>query len=122
MRIEVKKSWQLYLKIFLLFLVPVASGIAQTHSVEVTCIAPTVSKTGQTAGSVSFSWDAVSGATEYVVWYVRKEDNYSSAVMHTSNTSINVSGLSTGTYIFYFATVCGGGTSDYVIIDDIIMI
>ncbi len=122
MNIEVKKSWQFYLKAILLLLLPLTSGHAQTPTVSATCTAPTVSKTGQTANSVSFSWNAVSGATEYAVWYVRKEDNSTSSTSYTSSTSINFSGLPAGTYCFYFATVCGASTSDYIIQDDLIML
>ncbi len=121
MRIEVKKSWQFCLNALIVLLLSLPIGQAQSPSVSATCPEPSVTKTGQTANSVSFSWDAVSGATGYAVWYVRKEDNYSSAVTHTGNTSINYSGLSAGTYCFYFLTECGSSTSGYIIQDDIIM-
>ncbi|MFN0037817.1 MAG: hypothetical protein ACKVUS_22365 [Saprospiraceae bacterium] len=125
MKNEIKKSWQCYSKLLysLLFLVVMHFAASATGLVpELSCPAPTASKTGQSSGSVSYSWSAVSGATSYQVWYLRKEDNFSSGVMSTGNTSITVSGLAPGTYRFYFATGCASETSEYIIADDLIML
>ncbi len=89
---------------------------------DCSCDAPgNVVKTGQTDSSVSFSWGAVAGATDYKVWYVRIDDNYTSAQTTATGTSINYSGLPTGRYVFYFSTNCGGETSSIIIMEDIMM-
>ena len=86
------------------------------------CPSPAVTKTFQSSTGVSFSWNAVSGATGYQVWYVRSGDNFTSQVFSTGATSINFSNLSAGTYRFYFATDCGeGGISEVIITDDLMM-
>jgi len=121
MKNEIKKNWQMYLKILLVLLIPIASGSTNPPVFESTCPAPQVFLTGQSAGSASFSWNAVSGASEYVVYYVRQGDFYTSAQTHTHNTSITYSGLPSGTYKFYFATVCGSEQSGIIIIEDLVI-
>lgn len=91
-------------------------------AVDVSCPAPNVSITSQSSGSISFAWDAVSGATGYKVWYIRNGAD-GSQEYGTSNTTFNFSNLPSGSYDFYFETVCsgGGGGGGLVIIDDILM-
>lgn len=87
--------------------------------VDISCPAPNVSITSQSSGSISFAWDAVSGATGYKVWYVRNGSD-GSQEYGTSSTSFNFSNLPSGSYDFYFETVCSGG-GGILIVDDILM-
>lgn len=98
---------------------PVRAGVPPTP--EVTCPAPEVSIAEQAAASVTFTWNAVSGATQYRIWYVRREDNYTSSVITTGGTSVTFSNLPPGTYDFYFQTSCGGEGNSAIITQDIIM-
>lgn len=118
------KSWQALIPVFLLLaiLLPVKSGFSTPVTTEVTCPAPNVSITDKTASSVSFAWDAVSGASVYKVYYYRSEDNYTSSEFTTGSASISFSNLPAGTYDFYFATNCGGVTSEYIVVEDILMV
>lgn len=98
---------------------PVRAGVPPTP--EVTCPTPEVSITEQAASSVTFSWNAVSGATQYRIWYVRREDNYTSSVITTGGTSVTFSNLTSGTYDFHFQTSCGGDGNSAIIIAEIMM-
>ena len=121
MKTEVKKNWQWYSKIVLVLLIPIVSGFTNPPVIESTCPGPHVSVTSQSTGSVSFTWNAVSGDSEYIVFYIRQSDNYTSSQIYTHNTSITYSGLPSGTYRFYFATVCGSEISEIIIIDDLVL-
>ncbi len=124
MKNGIKNSWQWYFKLCLLLtlLVPVTIGVNATATRPLNYEAPSVTQTGQTSSSASFAWGAVSEATGYEVKYVRRQNNYTSPVMSTGNTDITVSQLQWGTYKFYFRAVFEGGVSDYVIIDDLIIL
>lgn len=114
-----RSLWQF--KILFALLIPILSGATNPASFEVYCPAPQVSVTGLSTGSASFSWNVVNEASEYVVFYVRQADQYTSQQTYTPNTSITFSGLPTGVYDFYFATVCGSEVSSYIIIEDLII-
>lgn len=88
---------------------------------DTSCPAPSVSVTDYSSGSVTFTWPAMDGVTGYEVYYVRQEDNYVSSPVVVGGNTISFSNLPPGTYDFYFRTLCGGGTSSYVIEDDLIM-
>lgn len=126
MKNEFKQRCQLLVKlsILLLLLVPAVPGISSNvtpMATELVCPTPNVSKTGQGSGSISFAWGPVSGAASYNMWYVRKDDNTSSSVFNTTANSIAYTGLNAGNYRFYFYTVCEDGSSEYVIIDETII-
>lgn len=123
MKKGIKKHWQwcIQLCFLLALLVPVMIGVQATTTRPLNYEAPSVSQTGQTSSSASFDWNAVSEAIGYEVWYVRRQNNYTSPVMGTGDTDITVSGLTWGTYKFYFRAVFENGVSDYVIIDDLII-
>jgi hypothetical protein len=88
---------------------------------ESTCPGPQISLTSQSSGAASFSWNAVSGATEYVVFYIRHGDNYTSPLNYIQSTSFVYSDLPSGKYNFCFATVCGNGLSQIIIIEDLVI-
>ncbi|MBK8706382.1 MAG: fibronectin type III domain-containing protein [Saprospiraceae bacterium] len=69
----------------------------------------------------SFSWDSNEQGASYKVWYYREGDNYTSTERTTSNLYIDYTNLPAGTYTFYFVTICGGGTSQSIVYDDIIV-
>lgn len=120
-----QKSWPVFIALFV-FAALAASAtsslpLQSRQVVALTCQAPNATVTGFSSGSVSFSWDGVEGATAYKVYYVRKDDNYTSQEYTTGNTSIAFSELPSGTYDFYFATVCGGQTSSFLILSDLIL-
>lgn len=116
-----QKTGQFYYNIALLLLMPILFGLPTRSHPDVACSGPQVSVSSQSSGAVSFSWSAVSGATEYVVFYVRQSDQYTSPQTQTQSTSISYSGLASGHYHFYFATVCGGDLSEIIIIEDLII-
>lgn len=111
-------------KILVLFLLATVTSLSAT-SVEPACdcMVPSGTMTDHGSSSASFSWNAVGGATEYQIWYVQKDNNHSSSIISTGNTSVTISGFSPGTYTVYLRTVCGGSMSGSVIIaDDLLMI
>ncbi|MBC7776493.1 MAG: hypothetical protein H7246_13750 [Phycisphaerae bacterium] len=121
MQNNVKKNQQWYFKIALVLLIPIVFGFTIPAIPGTTCPGPQVSVTSQSTGAASFSWNAVSGASEYVVFYVRQGDNYTSPLTYTQGTSIAYSGLSSGRYNFCFATVCGNELSQIIIIEDLVI-
>jgi hypothetical protein len=86
----------------------------------VTCPTPTVDLTSQGSNSLTFSIAAASG-TSVRYWLVRKEGGGRSETTTNSGTLV-ISGLTAGTYTVYFEGVCGSEVSEYVIIDDLIII
>ncbi len=84
---------------------------------DVTCPEPDVRLTSKTGTTVTFVWDAVSGAEIYKIRCVCK-DNNTITNYTTTNLTIPIT-LPSGTYSFSFCTTCSSGDSDYVIIDDI---
>lgn len=125
MEITSKKTWFGLFILFSLAVLPLqAFHPAPPAMVAVaTCTPPSPSVTSQSSGSVSFAWGGVLGASGYRVWYHRREDNYTSSQVPTTNTYISFSSLPAGTYTFYFVTDCGSNDlSQPAIIDDFIII
>lgn len=124
MKHEIKKSLFVAVALTLLFsmFLPLRIGLAAALPEGQTCDQPSAYVTMQSTNAVSFAWDAVSGATEYRVWYVREQDNYTSEVTSTGNTNITYSNLPAGTYRFYFTTVCGMVSSGSYVIPDLIIV
>jgi hypothetical protein len=118
---NVKKNRQWYFSMAIVLLIPIVFGFTNPIVPESTCPGPQISLTSQSSGAASFSWNAVSGATEYVVFYVRQGDNYTSPLTHTQSTSFAYSGLPSGKYNFCFATVCENGLSQIIIIEDLVI-
>lgn len=118
---KINISWQTCFTIALVLLMPIIFGFITPETSPTTCPEPQVSVTSHTNGAASFSWGAVSGATAYVVFYVRKGDNYTSQQIHTQSTSMAFTGLAPGSYNFYFATVCAGGVSAFIIVEDLVI-
>lgn len=118
-----KKGRLILFNLFLLIVLPMQAfrGFSAPVTAPAICYPPNVSISGQSSNSVSFVWDSVLGASGYKVWYYRVEDHYTSSETTTGNNSIVYSNLPAGTYIFYFATVCGGETSQPAIVDDLIL-
>ena len=107
----------------ILFAFALTFSFANETEDEVTCNPPAnVTTVAQSAGSVSFDWDdCTGGCTEYKVWYVRQDDGYTSNKVTTSASDISFSGLADGTYDFYFATVCAGGVSSIIGVEELIL-
>lgn len=97
------------------------SGFPPQSAQEASCDPPDVQVTTQTYNSVSFAWNAVLGASAYKVRYYRQGDHYTSSETTTEYNSIVYSNLPAGTYVFYFSTVCGGESSQEVVVDDLIL-
>ena len=104
--------------LFFTMLVPYQSGFSKSNYI---CPAPEATISDRASNSISFSWDVITGATVYKVWYSRAEDRYISSEITTSGNSISFSTLTPGTYTFYFVTVCTGGTSTNYVIEGILM-
>ncbi|MEI6412004.1 MAG: fibronectin type III domain-containing protein [Bacteroidota bacterium] len=118
-----KKAGQIFFNIFLitLFLGSGATAFSAPGKqiiAQKPCTAMDVTVTGKSSGAISFAWGPVAGANTYNVRYVRKE-NGQSGLLSTSGTAINISGLSAGTYTFYFTVAGDPGNSEYVIIEDV---
>jgi len=113
--------------IFLLLVLPLAfgfSGLKNDKTTACTCSAPSnVELTFQDSGSISFDWDDCGcfGFTEFKVKYTRAEDHYSSPEYSTGSSNYSFSNLPSGTYDFYFKTVCGSEGSSFIVIEDQIM-
>ncbi len=124
MKKQVKVSSPVWFKAFLLtiLLFTGATGFsAAPERMPSSCIIENLQRTGPSQGSVSYSWNSVSGATVYKVYYVRLSDSYTSPVYSTSSTYMPFSGLTAGTYRFYFAPVCGEDTLEYIA-DEVVII
>ena len=85
-----------------------------------TCPPPSnIAVTSQTANSVSFDWDDCGCAVAAYRVYFEK-GGLNSPEYSVINSDISFSGLPSGSYRFYFYTVCGGAVSS-IIIDEIIL-
>ena len=86
----------------------------------VVCSAPAnVIIISRTSSSVSFDWnDCGCLMPEFRVYYV--VNGQSSQEASSSNSGISFSGLSSGSYRFYFYTICGGVASS-IIIEDVMI-
>lgn len=106
----------------LLLTVSITIGFSFTPNYLTTCTAPqNVAITSINGGDISFDWDnCTGGCTEYKVKFYRYEDSYSSGTYLTSNSAFSFSNLPDGTYDFYFATVCDGQASSFIIIEETI--
>ncbi len=112
--------------IFILFLAPGSPGLrpmAPATSVDCACPEVTsVHKTGSTSTSLSYAWTGSGQAVQYKVWYVRQEGGYTSPDYFTTSASYTFSNLSAGHYTLYFVTVCGGESSGFIGIEDLVCI
>ncbi len=97
-------------------------GQAFTSPEKVVCNTPqNASTVSINQGDISFDWDdCLGGCTEFKVKYFRENDSYWSSEFNTSISSYSFTGLPSGTYNFYFATVCGGQASSFIIIEETI--
>jgi hypothetical protein len=120
MKLMSKQAKQV-LAAFAMVLGLLATGFSAPPVVDCNCDSPTITITSQGGGSVAFSWGAVSGATNYEVWYVKRENNFTSQLSTTSGTVMSFNNLPAGTYKFYFKAICGGEGSNISIMDDLIM-
>ncbi|MCB0531493.1 MAG: fibronectin type III domain-containing protein [Lewinellaceae bacterium] len=78
-----------------------------------------VTLTAQTKTSASFDWDHCScGTPEYHVYYVKNGQTGPQFI--TGNSEITITGLTAGTYQFYFYSQCGGVVSA-IIVEEVIM-
>ena len=105
----------------LFMLLHATDDFSSENSVTATSTCPEVSnlhKTFETSNSFACAWNAANGATEYKLWYSRQEDNFTSGYFYTTNVAYTFTGLTTGRYTFYVATVCGTETSGWVVVED----
>lgn len=115
-----------FTKLFFLFafLISANFGFAAPsngNGEKCTCDEPYPLLVNQGTTSLTFSWSAVSGATTYKAYYYRREDHYTSSEISTTALSHEFTSLPSGTYVFYFYTVCGSETSNIHVTVDIIM-
>lgn len=112
-----------FIVIFALALLTAATSgfIVRPAAGDVSCAPPQATVSDQSSGSVTFTWEAQASAISYQVYYTREEDNYTSSPVTTGNTYISFTNLPSGTYDFYFRTNCDRESSDYIILDDLIM-
>ncbi len=105
----------------LLFFLPFSLGISSNMETTVsTCPEVTnVQRTGQTTSSISYSWNAASGATGYKVWF-EKADGTVGGTTTVQGTSHTFANLTAGSYTFYFQSICPSGSSGFIGIEDIL--
>jgi hypothetical protein len=117
-----RKSWQALLKVFILlaFITIFTTGNSAPHPQDFTCPVPTISVSGQSSGTISFAWNKVTGTTVYAVWYIREEDSYTSEAESVTGNAHTFTNLPTGTYQFYFETVCDSDTPGWVVVEELI--
>lgn len=112
----------MYRKIFVfcLFLTAAAWGNARIQP-ETTCPEPqNVAKTGQTSNSISLAWSPAFTGAQYRLWYTK--DGVSSSFVYTTNLEYTFSGLTAGNYTVYVQTVCSGESSNYIGIEENVLI
>lgn len=99
------------------------TGFHSPTGKEAACNCPSlnVSRTVLSGSSVTFSWVEPEEATGYKIWYIRREDGFSSQDFITAQSSIQFSNLPPGTYVFFFVTLCGEERSETLITEDLIM-
>ena len=119
--INALKNWQGYFKLcfLLILLVLVTAGVSAT-SVPLSDSPPNVSLVSQGSNYVTFTWPPVTKALYYEVHYVK--NGAPSRVFNVSGTTIPFTGLSAGTYDFYFRTIFEDKASEYVIEEDLIIL
>ncbi|MCB0520589.1 MAG: hypothetical protein H6577_16140 [Lewinellaceae bacterium] len=88
---------------------------------ECNCASATnLQKTGEASGSFSMAWTGHSSSDFYRVWYVRQSDGYTSAPITLSTTAHTFTGLSAGAHNFYVKVICGGESSGFIGLEDLI--
>lgn len=114
MKIYLKNSWKqaMLFALALTFLAPLTHSATVSFINPASVVGPGVRVTSQTGSSVAFEWDAISGASGYVVWYQRN-DNYTSGNFETSTPNISFSGLQPGNYTFHFKVIINGSSSEF---------
>jgi hypothetical protein len=112
--------------VFILFFAPMSLDLSALPTTTANdCACPTVSnvqKTGSTSHSLSYAWTGSGQANQYKIWYVRKSDGYTSADFYTSTNSYTFSNLQAGQYTFYFVAICGTESSDFIGVEDILVL
>lgn len=90
------------------------------HAQATECPAPTnLTLTAQTGNSVSFDWDDCGCIMpEYHVFYTKSGQTSQEYI--TGASAITISGLSAGTYQFYFYTVSSTGQSS-IIVEEVLL-
>ncbi len=115
--LSIKKALVLYFLTFCTY-----CGFAKHHPQEVTCpVVTSITILEKDSSSVKFKWEATSEVDSFKIWFCRIEDGYTSPEEITTNQVINFTNLPVGTYRFYFVSICGGATSSFIIVDDLIM-
>ena len=108
--------------LFLMLTLPLTFAFTPASPDITTCNSPqNVNVTSSDEASVTYAWDAVTGALGYKVYYTREEDSYTSSTYNTTSTSHTFSNLSPGTYNLFVATNCGTVISGFIIIEDLIV-
>jgi len=117
--------WSAFMTVLLLALL---AQVFQSYSspvqseMECLCKDPyNLSITNRGSGAISFAWNAAGSPDSFEVWYYRREDNYTSQPVTTTNLNHTFSGLSAGTYDVQVKAVCGAQGSGGIIWVDIIL-
>ncbi|MBI1228449.1 MAG: hypothetical protein GC192_24655 [Bacteroidetes bacterium] len=107
-----------------LLAIPLLFSFSASKTMETTCPTPTNGHvTSKSSGTISFDWDdcGCAGST-YKIWYYRSDDSYTSPEYSTSTSYYTFNSLSSGTYTFYYKTVCIDGESDgIIVVDEVVM-
>ncbi len=94
---------------------------ASAKPAPITCPNVTdLQKTGQTSNTITYAWSNAYSGAQYRVWYTRQADGYTSSFQYTYSLSHTFTGLSAGHYTFYFQTLCGEESSNYIGVEDVI--
>jgi hypothetical protein len=107
--------------LLLAFVLPIAFAFTSTTDHCTTCDTPdNVRKTAETSTTISFAWNGVDAADEYILRWVRQSDSATSGDVTVSGTTHTFTNMTAGTYNFYFSSKCGLVTSTaFIVIDDV---
>jgi hypothetical protein len=92
------------------------------YAADAGCPPPDPFLTGQGSGFLSFAWSPLSEGASCQIQCFNKSTNTFSATLSTESNSITITGLAPGIYKVYFATVCNGEISEFVVTDDLIIL
>ncbi len=79
-----------------------------------------LARIGQGSHSATFSWHGVDESTGYKVWYVNGD--YTSPEYFTAAANYTFTNLTSGVYTIYVKTVCDGGESSIIGVEDVLQL
>ncbi len=113
------------LKTLVFTIIVAAFGFANQPAEVADCSCPEVTnvqKAWGSSSSLAYTWTGSGQATQYKLWYYHQESGQTSTPVFTTATSHTFSNLAEGHYTLYFKAICGGESSGFIGIEDIVSI